>query len=36
MIKLRRMRTAEHIACMGEKRNSYNVWSENLKETDHD
>jgi hypothetical protein len=36
MLKLRRLRIAEHIACIGEKRNSYKVWSETLKETDHD
>jgi hypothetical protein len=25
----------EHVACMGDKRNTYILWSENLKGSDH-
>jgi hypothetical protein len=34
-IKLRRMRWAGHVACMGEGRNVYRVWWEIPKEKDH-
>jgi hypothetical protein len=35
MIKSRRMRWAEHVARMGEKRNAYRVLAGKHKETDH-
>jgi hypothetical protein len=31
VIKSRRMRWMGHVACMGEMRNAYSIWLENLK-----
>ena len=35
VIKLRRMRLAGHVACMGERRGVYRFWWGNLRERDH-
>jgi len=35
VIKLRRMRWAGHVACMGERRGVYRVWWGNLMERNH-
>jgi hypothetical protein len=35
IIKSRRMRRADHVACMGEKRNAYRYWWEIQRERDH-
>jgi hypothetical protein len=35
VIKLRRMRWEEHVACMGERRGVYRFWWGNLRERDH-
>jgi len=34
-IKLRRMRWAGHVACMGERRGVYRFWWGNMTERDH-
>jgi hypothetical protein len=35
VIKLRRMRSAGHVACMGERRDYTRFWRRNLRERDH-
>jgi len=35
VLKSRRMRGAEHVACMGERKGAYRVLEETLRDTDH-